>query len=301
MHGLNSTYGHRAILASAAGLVDERPVWGFVQHGWTPFDGWSYSTHLPARWPRFVWSSASLDRHLSGRPRAPYHVIGSPFAYLLQDGALRPRAGGAALYFPQHSAETASVVGSHGDLAREVREREDGSVRVCLYWLDRTPEVVDAYRREGIEVVSVGTGRADRFFLPRWLRLLDGVGRIASNRLSTAVLYGAALGLEASVYGTRMSVVGAQDDIAPEADSGRRLLSAGGAEEVSVPEAWARRELGFDELLGPDQLRRVLGWSGGRGWAGGSAQAVLDVVRWARRGPAGQSRPDTPPGTASPR
>ena len=179
MHGLNSSYGHKAILASYLEETHEHPIWGFMQHGWTPFDGWTARKGLPRRWPRFVWSPQAALRRPAWRSVGTYVTIGSPFAYLLTylDTNVRPEPGDGCIAFPVHSSENAVVRGTHGGYAEQLRDREGGPVDVCLYWLDlRDDSIRAAYERCGHRVVSVGTSRTDRFYLIRWLRLLEGKG-----------------------------------------------------------------------------------------------------------------------------
>lgn len=287
MHGLNSSYGHKAILASYAGVAHEYPIWGFVQHGWTPFDGWTERKKLPRRWPRFVWSSTAASRRPRGRPRAPYVTIGSPLAYLVTHLGthLVPTPGDGCIAFPLHSSEHAEVLGSHADYAAELREREGGGVDVCLYWTDmRDADIRRAYEQWGHRVVTVGTARTDRYFLVRWLQLLQGKGRAVSNRVSTSVVYAAGLGLQAAVYGNPMRVVGAGESSSESQDHGRTLLAPSVDGVAVVDRDWARRELGFDELLSPDDLAVTLGWRGWRQQMGPLAMAGINTVRTLRGG-----------------
>lgn len=287
MHGLNSSYGHKAILASYAGVTHDYPIWGFVQHGWTPFDGWTERKKLPKRWPRFVWSSAVAGRRPAGRSAAPYVAIGSPFAYLVTDvgSHLLPTLGDGCIAFPVHSSESASVLGSHAGYAEELREREGRGIDVCLYWLDlQNPQTREAYERCGHRLVTVGTPRTDRYYLVRWLQLLQGKGRAVSNRVSTSVLYAASIGLDAGIYGDPMQVVGAGESTSESHDHGRDLLPPPVNGITPVPRAWARQELGFDERLGREELGRVLGWRGWRLQCGPLAVAGINGLRMIRGG-----------------
>lgn len=276
MHKQNSDYGHKAILASACGMLDERPIWGVVQHGWSAYDGWSPNHPLPRGLPRYVWSRNALDRMPATRTRAPYHVIGSPFAYLMRDGQshgwLRPARGREVMAFPLHSSETTAVVGNHAEYAERLRTQEGRPISVCLYWLDyQKPELRDAYVRHGHRVTTLGTSRRDRLFIPKWLRLLDGVGRVVSNRLCTAVVYAAALDVSAQVYGDAMHVPAEDDPGTPGVKSPRAK------DGDAISPDWARKELGFDSLRSPQELRDCLGWSGVRLATGGLLDSVLTV------------------------
>jgi hypothetical protein len=287
MHGLNASYGHKSILSSFTGEVHELPIWGFVQHGWTPFDGWTERKNLPARWPRFVWSSSVIERRPSHRKPAPYRTIGSPFAYLVTHlgGHLIPAPGNGCIAFPVHSSESASVIGSHKQYARELVERE-GTVDVCLYWRDlEDAETRNAYEECGHRLVTVGTPRTDRFFLARWLRLLEGKTRAVSNRVSTSVIYAASLGLRAEVYGTPMRVVGLGESTDEDRDHGLTLLPPAVSGVAYIPPDWARQELGFGELLSPEDLCDALGWRGWRREVGPLAVAGINLARIVRRGP----------------
>jgi hypothetical protein len=287
VHGLNSSYGHKAILASYLEETHEHPIWGFMQHGWTPFDGWTARKRLPERWPRFVWSAQAAGRRPAERSPGTYVTIGSPFAYLLThlDTNVRPTPGDGCIAFPVHSSEHAAVRGSHASYAEQLRERERGPIDVCLYWLDlRDATIREAYQRCGHRVVSVGTPRSDRYYLLRWLRLLEGKGRAVSNRISTPVVYAASLGLDAGIYGEAMQVVGDAESVDEDVDHGLALLPAAVDEVTPVPTGWARGELGFDHLLRPADLAEALGWRGWRRQAGPLAVAGINLVRGVRGG-----------------
>ncbi|WP_396643254.1 hypothetical protein [Microbacterium sp.] len=282
---MNSNYGHRAILAGAAGMDNEPPILGILQHGWTPYDGWAEDAPLPRYVPRLVWSRRSLTRVPSNRTPAAYSAIGSPFAYLIENDRSRllvPSAGEKTIVFPQHSAENVQITDPHEPFAAELRS-SIGKVTVCLYWIDYAiPGVRAAYEAAGHNVITIGSTRDDRMFIPKFLRALEGHGRVVSNRLSTALLYAAALDRQVEVMGAPLTVRGEVEHGISEAVDSLRLLKSETQPEgasVPVPRDWARQELGWEDMLPARRLAETLGWRGRRQWLGTIAGTYASIRR----------------------
>jgi hypothetical protein len=148
--------------------------------------------------------------------------------------------------------------GDQAALAAAVRERE-GEALVSVHHEDLHDQaLVDGWRRAGHDLVSFGA-RQEIAFLPRQLGLMSDVGRVVSNRLSTAVLYAAALGIPVAVYGDPFTSQG------DEQAAYERLVEVwpefhGERPDPAVTTALARRELGADHLRTPDELRELVGW-----------------------------------------
>jgi len=171
------------------------------------------------------------------------------------------------IWYPFHGWEGQHVVGDHDGLMAEIRRTEAGPVTVCLYWQEyRTRSVRRRYERAGFRVICHGYRGGwwkdlDPGFLYRQLGELRKHARVASNRLCSAVFYGALAGCEPAVYGDPMhlerekSAFGGQERI---------LREWAGLHGPHVDPAPARRiavdELGADRLLTPPELRRLLGW-----------------------------------------
>lgn len=276
MESQNHYYGHSGAFARYLGLDRPRHIRGLVQHGWTAVS--PLETHFRdfpeigrpggrADRSLFVWSHDSRAWDPSEAERASV-AIGAPWVYLAAaearaaDGATTVRDAGrpgtGTVILPVHGITTQRLRGDHARVARHWADTE-GPATVCLYHVEAgDPQVVAAYRDAGHACVTLGE-RTDGAFLSRLHRLLEGARRVVSNRLSTPLLYAAALGREVGVHGDAMELEGedltARDrlrDIWPE------LHEPGVATEVQ--RVVARAEIGWDALRAPDELAGLLGW-----------------------------------------
>lgn len=276
----NHYYGHSAVLAAYAGLRRPRHIAGLLQHGWTATS--PVAAHF-ADFPRvgarpgrrlLVWSHRSRAWSPSDEDR-PTTAVGAPLLYLerlLRAGGWSRSGSLGPVFVPFHGTRLVRVTGAHADLARQVA-KVDGPSTVCLHHEDLTdPEITSAWADAGHTLVTAGR-RDDPHFLLRIMHLAGNASRLSSNRLSTAVLYAAALGTPAAVWGDPLTF-GAQGADALEmlrrrwpefhtadpADGSRP--ESGAADADAAATALARTELGADALLEPEPLRRALGWSG---------------------------------------
>ena len=293
----NHFYGHTAALAGYAGLSRPRHVAGLIQHGWTNVSPISVNfgdfpdVEKKGNRKLFVWShgSRAWDPEQSARASFP---LGSPWAYLVSTEPVRQLAqspGSGVLIMPLHSTRIIQVLGDQGSLARAYL-RTEGPSTVCLHSEDiQKPEIVDSWLDAGHRVVTAGP-RHDPDFLSRILALVLASERVVANRLMTPVLYAAALGRDVGVYGAPLSISGAEihgmDTIRglwPELHG--EFLDRAQTTEV------ARRELGFQHLLGPAELRSALGWDGRSAgpalqyWAGAPLHKTLNVLGLGKRDP----------------
>lgn len=287
VHHANHFYGHANILARYAGLYGgEMEDWedtpgpnpprieGYVQHGWNLWDGYAVGTELVPRFKKFVWSRAVARR---GRTVGlkDYVVIGSPWAYLLKLKGIDPMCppkpkGNSVILYPFHGWEGQKLQGSHEGLLEEVRAVEgDVPLTVCLYWDEyRDKSIRHAYEKMGVRVITHGTRGfmykgGDHWFLDKQLAEVQQHSRAISNRMGSALLYAASLGLDIGVYGDPMTLEG---DHAVLGGLEKQLRLFPEAHQAFVPRGYARQlantELGTQELLTPDELRMLFGWKG---------------------------------------
>lgn len=285
MHRLNTSYGNKAILASHCGLELDLPIWGHLQHGWQPlpYGAESFST-LGSRSIKFVWSNSLINRG-EGNRKGKYISIGSPFSYLLQNNpSLWPILDEGTISFPFHSAPGEPIQNRHTIYAEELIVREGSPVVVCLYWTEYSDKIIrNSYESLGHKVVSVGTSRNNRFFLPSMLGLLQGYNRVVSNSMSSIMAFTAALGFETEIYGDGMASPGLQEKSQKEA---LRILIEDqnlSGTKISVGRDWAMKELGWDETLNPEELSAKLGWTGIKKFTGqnllGTVQNIRTIIR----------------------
>lgn len=272
----NHYYGHSAVLAACAGLSRPRHVAGLLQHGWTAtspvaahFADFPQVGRDPRRRRLLVWSHRSRAWSPSDEDR-PTTAVGAPILYLerlLQAQGWRRSDRLGPVFVPFHGTRLVRVTGAHRELAAQVAD-VDGPSTVCLHSEDMTdPEITGAWAAAGHRLVTAGR-RDDPAFLLRIMHLAGNASRLSSNRLSTAVLYAAAVGTPAAVWGDPLTF-GAQSETALQAlregwpeFHGVESRSAATTAEDEAATALARAELGGDALLEPDALRAAMGWTG---------------------------------------
>ena len=282
MNGLNSSYGHKSILCSYVGFVDELTILGYLQHGWFYTDGFGAKDPLPRFWNRYVWSSNNLERIPQNRSKGRYIPIGAPFLYLIrQNKALLPLPGEGTIAFPIHSAENNSTsLARHQEYSSLLRGYEGGPVTVCLYLHDFQNEAVrQAYQEEGHNIVTVGTSRHNRYYIPSFLRLLDHKNRVVSSLVSTSTIYAAALGLETEIYGPPLSEN--VQDLETFYESNKFTSEIDNKKLVT--QEWALSELGIHNLLSPANLARTLGWTGWKIYLGAAIRHFQTMRRSAKK------------------
>jgi hypothetical protein len=241
-----------------------------VQHGWTPVS--PIATHfadLAGSAPAgklFTWTHSSrgwTEDESQQSTGFASTAIGSPFLYLLDmvkaAGELPLRTIDTVV-FPFHGTRLVSVEGDQHAYARQVRDQE-GPATVCLHVDDlERPEIVDAWTSAGHNITTAGE-RRDPYFLARILWLLASSRKVVSNRLATALVYGAAVGTEVSIYGPHFHIAGISETSSEEYL--KRLwpeFYSGSAADLNRQGEIADQELGRAHLRSPEELRRLLGW-----------------------------------------
>lgn len=277
MHHANHFYGHAAIMARYAGLDETPPILGYLQHGWNLHDGFAVGTAFAPVYPRLVWSEVVARRAWATGLRH-LKVVSAPWHYLVllepetgADTAEQEREG--TIVYPFHGWEGQQIVGSHDEYARVLRDTEgDVPITMCLYFNDfEDVGIRRTYERHGFRVIThgqrgyMGVGH-DPEFLRRQLVELRRHRRVVSNRLGSALLYGASVGAEIGVYGDPM-VIGNDHAVLGGMAKQQRLFPE--LHQVAVPADVAREavvtELGWDVVLSPAEVRRTFGWEDAAG------------------------------------
>lgn len=272
MHHHNHYYGQAHILARYCGLNDRfpPPIPGYLQHGWNVFDGWNPQHEFyPGAW-RFVWSDAPRRRgYMLGRRE--YRVIGAPWSYLLR---MEPDLGVVAeteregtLWFLFHGWEGGKITGQHARLIEEIKETEPGPVTMSLYYTEyERPEIRRVYEDAGFRIISFGKRGwmyedTHRTFLHQQLAEFRRHKRVASNRLSTAIFYGASVGCEPAVYGDPMELAGEDKAFGGNARVEQLWPELIGKEiDLAAARAIVEDELGTAALHSPEELRLLFDW-----------------------------------------
>lgn len=263
----NHYYGHSAVLAAYTGLTRPRHVAGLLQHGWTSsspvaahFADFPDLGKRPEHRRLLVWSHRSRAWNPAEEDR-PTVAIGSPLLYLerlLRERGWSPTEQLGPVFIPFHGSRLVRVRGAHKELARHVAE-VDGPSTVCLHSEDiLDPDLTDAWASAGHRLVTAGR-RDDPAFLLRIMYLVGHASRVSSNRLSTAVVYAAAVGTPARVHGDPLTFGMERATAIEELRMTWPEFHGEASEDAAT--ALARAELGDHALLSPEALRTELGWA----------------------------------------
>ena len=271
MHHANYHYGHAHLLARYCNLADpDHPprLQGYLQHGWNMGDGFAPGTPYVEGSRIFVWSEETRRRSWS-QGRREVIVVGAPFAYLttMEPEPADAPPGEGTIFYPFHGWEGQQISGDHQRLIDEVKATETGPVTACLYWNEfRMRGVRKIYEKAGFRVICHGYRGFwwrdhNRTFLVNQLAELRKHRRVISNRLCSAVWYGALAGREIAVYGDPMVLDNADPTFGGEPRLRRQWPEVYGYQtDYDACQALARKQLGADELAQPDELRALLGW-----------------------------------------
>lgn len=272
MDSSNHWYGHAHILARYCGEDDVNPpvIWGVVQHGWNILHGFGPGHAPPYGFPKFVWSEVNRRRGQSIGWR-DYTVIGAPWNYLLTEFPEPPPASSRSgtIFYPFHTWDHGEIIGDHDAMIRDVLDTEDEPVTACLYWIEYDqPEIRSRYEDAGIRVIchgKRGTLRqgTDPLFLYRQHAEMVSHRRVISNRLTTAIFYGASVGCEVGVYGDPMVYTEVRDATVRDGNERARQLFPelhGVHTDNDTVATLVRRELGLDSMATPEELRALFGW-----------------------------------------
>lgn len=281
MHLMNHYFGHSKVLAEYAGIAEPLPIWGALQHGWNDTTG--FGDHLPPRVFRlFVWSERNLA-HLPRGRRQRALAIGAPYLYLLKSQPPPgPPGDRSTIVYPIHGWEREEAAGgSHVAYADAIAEREDGPVTVCLFFTDFAQRHIrEPYERAGFRIICHGSRES-----PTLLRQLSEIGRhdrVVSNRVTTAVWYGAIARRETEIYGPPMGAGAGLERKVRDHRSRWPELHAGPVQPELGAEM-AAPELGTSNILAPEALRAALGWDRQRPGLAQPVARTIHASMWLKR------------------
>lgn len=270
MHHHNHYYGQSHILARYCGLDDTEPprLRGYLQHGWNVGCGWNPSHEFfDGAW-RYVWSESPRQRGYT-LGRRNYAVIGAPWLYLAEMepdlGRVPDEERDGTLFLLFHGWEGGKISGNHSELIDEIKATEPGKVTMSLYYTEyERPEVRESYLESGFDVICFGRRGwnyvgTDRRFLYKQMEAMRGFKRVASNRLSTAIFYGASVGCDVAVYGDPMELEGENPSFGGQARLQRLWPEMMGAHtDRAVVQEITDYELGRRWMVPPEELRVML-------------------------------------------
>lgn len=287
----NSYYGHNAVLARYVGLSRPRPMLGYLLHGWHPWFPWMpdlevIRASVPRGLPVFAWSERDLEA-LRGGGIDNAVAIGAPFLYLLRMRGVPPRPDGHSLItFPFHTITDAGFEDAWSDYAHYL-ESVDGfdRITVCLYHVDYDqPRIRSYFEDRGFATATAGS-RDDPSFLDRFYDLVARHTAVTSNRISTALIYGAALARSASLGGpvpavTEQQTAGhiADEGVLTERFQREHFSPLLAGLDAGEAERFGRAQLGEESMRSEQELKRILGWRGAR-QVGARAVAIAAAIR----------------------
>ena len=262
--GENSFYGHLAVLAKYCNLETKPWLNGYLQHGWNGCDGFSNYAGSKRISTKFIWSNRALQDQTKRGGRNSF-VIGAPWLYNLKmNGALNPNPSNSStkiIAYPLHSQPWAPKNYQHLEYANYLLAKY-GKVTVCLHWSEYSnPEIGKNYLEQGHEVVTNGVGTPwlkgfNVEFLNKQMGLLNAHGLLVTNAMQTSVLYAMSLGLKIE-FGGPASWVKKIDEVGTYGDYGQDYWKN---KVLNDPENTWKTELGYSDLLTPNELIQRLGW-----------------------------------------
>ena len=265
----NRLYGHLSILARYCGLEESQWLNGYLQHGWNGCDGFSNYAGSKRYSKKFIWSQRALNDLLS-RGGKNVEVVGSPWLYNLRlRNKLQSNPTSSSkkiIAYPLHSQPWAPKDYLHTEYAKYLKENY-GEITVSLHWSEYSnSEVIDAYKTLGHDPITYGVGSPwlkgySENFLDNQISQLEKHGKIVTNAMQTSVLYALSLGLDVE-FGGPASWKKKVDEFGTYGDYGHEYWKNA---ILTKPEQTWKVELGFDELLSPEQLISTLGWNTNRG------------------------------------
>jgi hypothetical protein len=280
LHTANHYYGHAHVFSDYTGLRFPPMIWGYLQHGWNLHDGFAVGTHFVPGAPLFVWSDSVLRRGWAMGQRN-YAVIGSAWNYLFrlaEEGRYTrmpdpdwtpPEERRGAIFYPFHGWEAQEVLGDHHRMLDQLIEVEgEDDLTICLYWTEYRNEAIRrVYEERGCRVITHGMrGFAykgtDRSFLWKQYAELRSHRRVVSNRMSSAILYGASVGCSVGVYGDPMVLSGEHSVYGGVERQQRRWPEV--HQEFVPPDymaALAAEELGLRHTREPAEILDLFRWS----------------------------------------
>jgi hypothetical protein len=142
-----------------------------------------------------------------------------------------------------------------------------GEITVSLHWSEYSnSEVINAYKSLGHDPITYGVGSPwlkgySESFLDNQISQLEKHGKIVTNAMQTSVLYALSLGLDVE-FGGPASWKKKVDEFGTYGDYGQEYWKNA---ILTKPEQTWKVELGFNELLSPEQLISTLEWDTNRG------------------------------------
>jgi len=210
-------YGNREVILRSLGLADNVYFKGRLQHGFIPNLTWenyfkSIKNSLPISRtpPFFAWNEAIAES--CQRWGGMSYAIGSPWAHLLKkvpnlEKPPRNELEDVTALFPNHSYAGHSIDNLLDHTY--INPFRGKKLVTCLYWSDFVnPKIKNYYESFSDFVVCCGYrgssgieipwddlgGRID--FLPNLYGILEKVGRVLVEEVSSMFWYGASLGKE---------------------------------------------------------------------------------------------------------
>lgn len=264
-----SAYGMGTIIRHYAGYPHALPLPVAIQHGWTMVPKRvDARADAPENW---YWSAAAEQLYRTAYPTLTTRTVGAPFLYLLKRLAYKPMPPAAqkgSIVFPSHSTPSIEIVCDFDEYAALLAELPAAyhPITVCLYYVDRDRGLDEPFLRRGFPVVTNGANRYAANFLGNFVRNVHGKRFIFSNQLTSALLFAAAMGLTAYLWGPEFKVIHHRSPTkSDDHNQNWRTWEARYQDifrfpetDLSLQKAVVEEELGQARMLTPQQMRKLL-------------------------------------------
>jgi hypothetical protein len=278
-------YGASYIAQQYTGITTERPINGIWNHGWAPD---FYGDH-PARFAgaykpenknaKYFVARKSQEECMKEGGYPFVKAIGLPILYVKKQAF--ERIPNSLLVMPVHSTFTTEHDWNFEAYVRRIKEIQNQFSQIvvslhvsCIqkgYWIHE-------FQRNGFQVIQSITGISANDH-PRLQKLFSTFEYVTTNGFGSHLAYGSYYGAKVSIYGdypTYRKEDFKNDEVHTAfphlLDRTYKMLSEENVrkhvgEFFTHPKAavqrveWAKKELGYDNKLTPEEMKELFGWS----------------------------------------
>jgi hypothetical protein len=205
----NDFYGIARTLKKFAGISEDIPLYGTIEHGMYFENGYCWCDDIRYPTKNIVCMSEFRSNVISRLTFKEPTVIGPYIAYaenFYSDAKMheiKNNIGKTLLVMPVHSLNGIDEKYDIEDFIKEINhikdEYEYSSVMVCLYWKELVEEFILPYRENGYKIVSAGH-IYDKYFLNRLRAIIELSDGVLMNRIGTNLGYSMYFGKPCRLY-----------------------------------------------------------------------------------------------------
>ncbi len=266
----NDWYGHKSILAKYCD-VNIQPIFGSIQHGWFATKPELLFNDKSKIFKYFCWSS-HYKKKAQNAGFKNFHPIGAPFLYLCKlkrfsfDKFINQGEG--TILFPSKTTHCEKRFNNEEELIKLAIKDYPPPYSVSLFHSDTTNNLLKLYKKYGFEILNFGK-RSNINFLDECYDTLIKKRCVLSNEPGTAILYGMYLGKRCHINIKNFDIKNLDLSnfsrikcflTSKEYLSKFQLVFDG---KLNLQEQYnlAKSELGHEDMLNQNDLKKILGWS----------------------------------------